>query len=247
MDVLVVEDEALLREAVAEGLQRAGLDVAAADAAEAALAAVARAAPRPPPVLVTDIRLGPGMDGLALAAAVCGRWPQVGVVFITGDPRALRGHACGARERCLFKPFAPAALAEMVRGLAPSNDAAAPGTASDAAASRVVQRGAIRKPGARGAGGRMYVAALAGPLEVEYLLLDPVQHALARAHPGGLCDFVRRTPALRDPDSGGGGAPRFRDLGALREHCRAHGIRVMGDLHGCWGETGPPRPGSGLF
>src|SRR3712207_785300 len=83
---------------------------------------------------------------------------------------------------------------------------------------------------------RMYVAALAHPLSVEYLLLDPVQYALAKDHPGGLFDFVQRTPALQN-----GGAPRFRSVAALREHCRANDIEIAGDLHGCPGEKGPPR------
>jgi hypothetical protein len=86
---------------------------------------------------------------------------------------------------------------------------------------------------------RMYVAALAQPLSVEYLLLDPVQYTLAKDHPGGLYDFVRRTPGLD------GDAVRFASIAALREHCRASGIEVAGDLHGCPGERGRPRTGSG--
>jgi DNA-binding response OmpR family regulator len=44
MDVLLVEDEPLVREAVAEALGEAGLDMAQADSAEHALAAVGLAA-----------------------------------------------------------------------------------------------------------------------------------------------------------------------------------------------------------
>ena len=87
---------------------------------------------------------------------------------------------------------------------------------------------------------RMYVAALAQPLSVEYLLLDPVQYASAKDHPGGLYDFVRRTPGLDR------GAVRFASIAALREHCRENGIEVAGDLHGCPGERGRPRVGSGV-
>jgi hypothetical protein len=87
----------------------------------------------------------------------------------------------------------------------------------------------------------MYVAALAQPLSVEYLLLDPVQYALAKDHPGGLFDFVRRTPGLD------GSALRFRSIAALRRYCQENGIAVAGDLHGCPGERGAPRTGSGIM
>ncbi len=86
----------------------------------------------------------------------------------------------------------------------------------------------------------MYVAALAQPLSVEYLLLDPVQYALAKDHPDGLYDFVRRTPGLDR------GAVRFASIAALREHCRENGIEIAGDLHGCPGERGRPRSGGSL-
>ena len=87
---------------------------------------------------------------------------------------------------------------------------------------------------------RMYVAALAQPLSVEYLLLDHDQYALAKDHPGGLYDFVRRTPRLN------GDAARFASIASLREHCRENGIEIAGDLHGCLGERGRPRMGRGV-
>ena len=119
MDVLLVEDEPLVRELLAEDMADAGLDVAEAPNAEAALGAAAAAgeAGRPPCVLVTDVDLGAGMDGLALAAEVRRRWPGVGVVYVTGRPSNLDGHALGARERFLTKPFALARLTTAVRDL----------------------------------------------------------------------------------------------------------------------------------
>jgi DNA-binding response OmpR family regulator len=88
MDVLLVDDETLLRETLAEDLADAGLDVAEAPDAEAALDAASAAgqADGPPRVVVTDVNLGRGMDGLALAAEVRRRWPEVGVVVMTGKP-----------------------------------------------------------------------------------------------------------------------------------------------------------------
>ncbi len=116
MDVLLVEDEALVRELLAEVLADAGLDVAEAPSAEAALdaAGVAGGAGRPPSVLVTDVNLGGGMDGLALAAEARRRWPDLGVVVMTGKPANLDGRRPDPREVRLLKPFGPHRLAAAV-------------------------------------------------------------------------------------------------------------------------------------
>ena len=121
MDVLVVEDEPLAREAVARDLREAGYRVGEAATAEAALAiAEAAAASGPPPVVVTGLHLGPGRDGLSLGAEVLRRWPEVGVVYITCRPDALEGRLLGPREHYVVKPFAPEALRNAVRRLMPA-------------------------------------------------------------------------------------------------------------------------------
>ena len=66
MDVLLVDDETLVRETLAEDLADAGLDVTNAPDAEAALGAASAAAGEaggPPRVLVTDVNLGPAWTG----------------------------------------------------------------------------------------------------------------------------------------------------------------------------------------
>ena len=118
MYVLPVEDEGLIREMLAEDLADAGLDVAEAPTAEVALVvAAAGQAGKPPCVLVTDVNLGRGMDGLALAAEVRRRWPEVGVVVMTGKSANLNGRRPDPREVCLLKPFGPPRLAAAVRHL----------------------------------------------------------------------------------------------------------------------------------
>lgn len=104
---------------LAEDLADAGLDVAEAPSAEAALrvASAAEAAGPAPWVLATDVDLGGGMDGLALAAEVRRRWPGVGLVVMTGRPSNLDGRGHGPREVRLLKPFAPRLLAAAVNGL----------------------------------------------------------------------------------------------------------------------------------
>lgn len=136
MDVLLVEDEPLLREVVIEMLEHAGLDVEGMADADAALAALglamlggadaaradrAPAPAAPPTVLVTDVNLGPGssMDGITLAETLRRRWPWLGVVVITGRESNL-GRCAGLapNERHLLKPFAPDDLVQAVRALA---------------------------------------------------------------------------------------------------------------------------------
>jgi CheY-like chemotaxis protein len=117
--VLLVEEEPLARDAIAEALDGAGLGVAGAASAEAALRAVeADPAGPPPAVLVTDTDLAPdGMDGLALAAEARRRWPGLGVAYVTGRPSGLDGQVLRARDRFLPKPVRRVALLWAVRGL----------------------------------------------------------------------------------------------------------------------------------
>ena len=122
MDVLVVEDGPLLREAVARDLREAGHRVGEAATAEAALAIAeaAAAASGPPPVVVTGLHLGPGRDGFSLGAEALRRWPEVGVVYVTCRPDALAGRLLGPREHYVVKPVAPEALRQAVRRLMPA-------------------------------------------------------------------------------------------------------------------------------
>ena len=122
MDVLVVEDGPLAREAVARDLREAGHRVGEAATAEAALAIAeaAAAAGGPPPVVVTGLHLGPGRDGLSLGAEARRRWPEVGVVYVTCRPDALAGRLLGPREHYVVNPFAPEALRHAVRRLMPA-------------------------------------------------------------------------------------------------------------------------------
>lgn len=116
MDVLLVEDEALVRTMLHEDLADAGLQVIEAPSAEEALQ-VAGGAPASPAVMVTDVNLGPGMNGLALVEEARRRWPDIGVVVITGEEQNLRRYAPASRERCLLKPFNPNRLVAEVNGL----------------------------------------------------------------------------------------------------------------------------------
>ncbi len=80
--VLVVDDNALLRERVCLALESAGLTVvgAAADGASA----LAEAAVHRPDVVLMDLRM-PGMDGIQATRSLRRQQPQTRVVLWTGD------------------------------------------------------------------------------------------------------------------------------------------------------------------
>ena len=78
--LLIVEDEAPLREAVAEQLADRGYLVEQADSGEAA---VARLADFAFDIIITDLRL-PGIPGSAVVEAAVGRYPDIIAIVITG-------------------------------------------------------------------------------------------------------------------------------------------------------------------
>src|SRR5216684_3717566 len=78
--LLLVEDESLLRQAIAEQLADRGYHVEQADSGEAALTHLADFAFD---VIVTDLRL-PGIDGAAVVDAAVGRYPDIVAIVVTG-------------------------------------------------------------------------------------------------------------------------------------------------------------------
>lgn len=120
MDVLLVEDDDLVRLSLGIALDDAGLRVAAvADAGRALELAETDGAPA---VLVADVVLGRGMDGPALVAAARRRWPGLGVVLMTGAD--VVAPALGPNDLFLRKPFDLTALVRLVAQLAAGRTAA---------------------------------------------------------------------------------------------------------------------------
>lgn len=116
MTVLLVEDDAMVRVTLTDFFEAAGLDVLEAENAEDAMAIVEDQAQRID-VLVTDLDLGPGEDGLALAKAARRLRPELLVVYETGSPELFVGHAFADWERVFHKPFDPVALTQAVLAL----------------------------------------------------------------------------------------------------------------------------------
>jgi CheY-like chemotaxis protein len=83
--VLIVEDEALVREVIQTELEDAGYEVVLAENADAAIVILeARADIH---LVFTDIDMPGSMDGLKLAACVRDRWPPVHIIITTGKER----------------------------------------------------------------------------------------------------------------------------------------------------------------
>ena len=117
MDILLVEDDDLVRDCLFEALLEAGHLIEGLGTAEAALDVLD--AEHPPTVLVTDINLGAGMDGLAFARAARELCPGLPVVYISGRYSELRGMSIS--ERFLPKPFTTPALLQAIHDVTKPN------------------------------------------------------------------------------------------------------------------------------
>lgn len=116
MTVLLVEDDAMVRLTLADFLEAAGIDFLETDNAEDALAIIEDSGRRID-VLCTDLDLGPGDDGLALAKKARLRRPELLVVYETGSPELFGSHAFSDWERVFYKPFDPMGLAQTLLAL----------------------------------------------------------------------------------------------------------------------------------
>jgi CheY-like chemotaxis protein len=114
-DMLVVEDDPILRVTLAEALRDEGFEVA--EAANGTDALDILHGPRAAKILVTDINLGSPPDGIEVAEEAMRRHDQLRVIYATGSPHRLRRHRLGPKERVLCKPFAPVELIEVACAL----------------------------------------------------------------------------------------------------------------------------------
>jgi CheY-like chemotaxis protein len=117
-DILVIEDDPIMREALTDWLQAAGYGVRTAVDGSAGLAAVKFAVPA---VVVTDIHM-PGRNGAAIISELKRYYPQVAIIAISGLFNS--GHGLDAQEalalgaaRALAKPFKRAELLRAVAEL----------------------------------------------------------------------------------------------------------------------------------
>jgi NAD(P)H-flavin reductase/CheY-like chemotaxis protein len=111
--VLVVDDEAIVRESLKDWLASAGYDVATAESAEEAIRLINR---RDFSVLVLDIRL-PGRTGLSILKEVKAQRPWIKAIIITAYPsdETMREATRLGAIDYMVKPLAPDDLEHLVR------------------------------------------------------------------------------------------------------------------------------------
>ena len=119
-DILVIEDDAIMREAVAEWLRGAGYQVRTAEDGDAGLASVRATLPT---LVVTDLHM-PGTGGAVVIGELKRHHPEIPIIAISGLFESGFGMsaddvvALGA-ARALAKPFKRRDLLSIVAELLP--------------------------------------------------------------------------------------------------------------------------------
>jgi PAS domain S-box-containing protein len=114
--ILVVEDDAQVRDGVVEQLRSLGYHVVEAVDGQAGLTAL-ETATTPYDLLLTDVVMPGKMGGKALADRVRRRWPRTAVVFMSGYTENAMIHEgrLNPNVQLLTKPFHKDELAKMIR------------------------------------------------------------------------------------------------------------------------------------
>jgi DNA-binding NtrC family response regulator len=111
--ILVVDDEAIVRESIKDWLKDAGYQVAMAESGEEAMEMVEK---QDFSMMVLDLRL-PGMHGLKVLKEVKAKRPDIKSIIITAYPADLsqaEAKKLGAIDY-LIKPVFPADLEKLIR------------------------------------------------------------------------------------------------------------------------------------
>jgi CheY-like chemotaxis protein len=109
--VLFVEDEFFIREWIAQSLAEQGFAVESVTNAADALSYLMRT---PVDVLVTDINLAGGMDGMALARCARQLWPDLALIYASARAATLKQEARVPGSVVLPKPYEPAVLGRLL-------------------------------------------------------------------------------------------------------------------------------------
>jgi CheY-like chemotaxis protein len=115
--VLLVEDERLIREVVAETLRDAGHDVLDVENGMVAVELM-RKPPKHFTALVTDFHMPGDMDGSKVAARVRRAFPDIPVIIVSGRPEVLQAEwRARFNYHLLCKPYLPSDLVRLLATL----------------------------------------------------------------------------------------------------------------------------------
>lgn len=114
INVLVVEDEPLLRMDISDSLEDRGFRVHEAGTAAEALSVLALN--QSIELVFTDIDMPGGMTGLELAEAVRSEWPSMAIIVTSGNHRPP-SEALPANGLFLQKPYDVVTVARTMTGL----------------------------------------------------------------------------------------------------------------------------------
>ena len=114
--VLVVEDEPSVLMFLEEGLEERGYDVVSARSGGEALSMLGSSV-YDIAVLVTDIRIGDGLDGWDIARSAREITPDLPIVYVTGDSAGAWDAEGVPNTRLLQKPFTRFELAAAIEAL----------------------------------------------------------------------------------------------------------------------------------
>ena len=115
--VLVVENEDVVRNLVQTILRISGFEVAAFATGEEALERL-EVQDGFIPLLITDVDLGPSLDGIELVNALRALYPPMQILYISGqDNETVSREVATGQAYFLPKPFTPRGLTEKVTAI----------------------------------------------------------------------------------------------------------------------------------
>jgi len=116
--IMIVDDDRASRQVTARLLREEGYQVVEAESGEQALGRLAEETVIE--IVVTDIAMPGGMDGLELAERILAATPWRRIVLISGYAKQFPEFGTsGARFPLLIKPFSPDQLSQQIRELLP--------------------------------------------------------------------------------------------------------------------------------
>jgi DNA-binding response OmpR family regulator len=117
MCILLVDDEDLVREMLADELGFQGFEVCEAETGDQA-AVLIQNPPQALSLLITDIHMPGNMDGIEVGRLMRLHHPGLPIIYTTGRPDTFDAIGpLGPKEVLVAKPYSPTAVVEVVRRL----------------------------------------------------------------------------------------------------------------------------------